>query len=224
MKFGILGGTFDPVHFGHLRTAEEVVETFELEKVYLLPSKMPPHKKSKLITPFSERAYMIKLAIEESKMLDILDIEGKRNGYSYTIDTLKYIYSDPFFGKNPEIYFILGSDAFLEIHTWKDYRKLFYYANFVVVERPGYNYKNIIKVLRRLCIIKDNDFKNKNVLPLITGKFIYILSVTFMDISSTKIRKLIRQKRSISFLLPEKVKDYILKKGLYLIKGDESNR
>ena len=218
MKIGILGGTFDPVHFGHLRTAEEVGENFGLEKVYLIPSNKPPHKKRRQVTGFNERLTMLKYAIEDSEILDVLDIEGKRGGYSYTIDTLRELSSESWFGKDADMYFIIGIDAFGEIDTWKDYKRLFKYANFIVVKRPGYSgLEEVIKKIKIPYVKKEGD-----IIELATGKNLYLTSVTYMDISSTKIRELIRKGKSISFLLPEKVKDYILKKKLY--RGDEGNR
>ncbi len=214
MKIGILGGTFDPVHFGHLRTAEEVGEIFGLKKVYLIPSNNPPHKKDKYITPFKDRLYMLQCAIEGSDILDVLDIEGRRPGYSYTIDTLRELKSERYFGKNAEFYFIIGMDAFLEIETWKEYKELFRYANFVIVKRLGYNIKNIEDLLERLDLAYQKE-ENGIYHSKETKKYICLINVTFLDISSTKIRKLIREGRSINFLLPEKVKNYILEKGLY---------
>ncbi len=211
MKIGILGGTFDPVHFGHLRTAEEIGEFFELEKVYLIPSNKPPHKKGRVISSFQDRLYMIKCAIEDSDRLDVLDIEGRRSGYSYTIDTLRELTSDNYFGKEVQIYFIIGSDAFMEIETWKEYKELFKYANFVIVKRSGYN--NIDRLIRKINLFESQ--KHKHMIRLSTGKSIYMVKVTHMDISSTQIRELVKKGKSISFLLPEKVKEYILKKGLY---------
>ena len=214
MRFGILGGTFDPVHFGHLRTAEEVGEIFELKKVYLIPSKEPPHKKGKPVTPFADRIHMLRLAIEDSQKLDVLDIEGKRPGYSYTIDTLIDITSNTYFGENSDIYFILGMDAFMEINTWKNYRDLFHYSNFVIVKRLGYDNKNMGDILQKLGIkwIREEE---RGIFCLATGKRIFFISVTFLDISSSQIRKLTTKGKSISFLLPKKVKEYILEKGLY---------
>ncbi len=214
MRFGILGGTFDPIHFGHLRTAEEVGEIFELKKVFLIPSKKPPHKKGRPVSPFSDRVDMLRLAIKGSQRLDVLDIEGKRPGYSYTIDTLKDIAFNPCLGRTQDIYFILGIDAFMEINTWKDYKELFCYSNFVVVDRPGYDDNNREDILKELGIryVKRRD---KRSFCLESGKSLFFISVTFMDISSTQIRELIRKGKSVSFLLPEEVKGYILKKGLY---------
>ena len=214
MRFGILGGTFDPIHFGHLRTAEEVGEIFGLKKVYLIPSKNPPHKKRKKISPFSERFYMSKLAIEDSEILDVLDVEGKRQGYSYTIDTLKSITTNSYFGQKQDIFFILGLDAFMEIDTWKDYKELFHYTNFVIVKRPGYNNAKMTDILERIGMRYTRE-KGEESFLLHTGKRIFFISVTFMDISSSRIRELVRNGRSVSFLLPKKVKEYILRKGLY---------
>jgi len=218
-KIGILGGTFDPVHFGHLRTAEEVGEIFGLKKVYLIPSNNPPHKKGKYITPFRERLYMLQCAIEGSDILDVLDLEGRRPGYSYTIDTLRELKSERYFGRDVQIYFIIGMDAFLEIDTWKECRELFRYANFVIVKRLGYNNKGIEDLLERLRLNYGKEEKGVYQIRE-TRKYIYLTDVTPLDISSTKIRRLVREGRSITFLLPEKVKKYILERGLY---GHEVN-
>ena len=157
---------------------------------------------------------MSRLAIEDSEILDVLDMEGKREGYSYTIDTIKSITTSSYFGQKQDIFFILGLDAFMEIDTWKDYRKLFHYTNFVIVKRPGYNNAKMTDILERLGMRYTREDGEESFL-LHTGKRIFFISVTFMDISSSRIRKLVRNGRSISFLLPKKVKEYILRKGLY---------
>jgi len=135
VRLGILGGTFNPIHFGHLRAAEEIGESLGLEKVYLIPSGMPPHKSPHPLADFPHRLEMVRLATTISPLLEVWDIEGKKPGFSYSIETLQLFHSS--FGSQLELFFILGTDAFFEIKTWKEYLSLFTYASFVVIDRPG---------------------------------------------------------------------------------------
>ncbi len=211
LKTGILGGTFDPIHLGHLRTAEEVCQKLGLEKVYLIPSASPPHKTDALISSFEHRLAMVRMAVSASPLLEALDIEGKRSGFSYSIETLKELYnaSEP----PPELFFILGTDAFLEIETWKEYRILFDYAHFVIIQRAGHEVEKLddfSKKIRR--DIKKT--KISNVSKTSSGTTI-IMNSTFMEISATRIREMVSSGRSIRFLVPETVRKYIVRKGLY---------
>lgn len=209
---GILGGTFDPIHLGHLRAAEEAGEGLHLEKVYLIPSAQPPHKCDKDVAPFADRLRMTRLAVMNAPRLDVLDLEGKRLGFSYSIQTLKELDA----ALCSEIYFIVGVDAFLDITTWKEYRSLFDYAHFVVIQRPGFNLNNIYEFISKI----DIKFKRKNasdtILQAPSGKTLILFNTTLMDISSTIIRKKVANKKSIRFLVPDSVRDYIVEKGLYL--------
>ena len=123
MNLGILGGTFDPIHFGHLRVAEEMGEELGLERVYLIPAALPPHKDEKPVTSFQHRMAMTRIAVEGSPVLEALDLEGRRQGRSYSIETLREFRQtiEGSFG----LFFIIGLDAFLEIGTWKEYEALF---------------------------------------------------------------------------------------------------
>jgi nicotinate-nucleotide adenylyltransferase len=135
LKLGILGGTFDPIHLGHLRSAEEIGQDLALEKVYLIPSALPPHKTRTPITAFHHRLAMARLGTNRSSLLETMDLEGNRPGFSYSIETLKELHQR--FGPSTELFFILGIDAFLAIETWRDYKGLFDYAHFVVLFRAG---------------------------------------------------------------------------------------
>ena len=137
MKLGILGGTFNPIHSGHLRVAEEIGEELELAKVYIIPSGMPPHKGQYPLADFSHRFEMALLASKISPLLDVWDIEGKRPGFSYSIETLQLFHSN--FESNLELYFIIGTDSFIEIQTWREYQNLFNFASFVVINSVGYS-------------------------------------------------------------------------------------
>lgn len=217
VRLGILGGTFDPIHFGHLRVAEEIGEEMELEKVYLIPGALPPHKERKPITPFQHRLAMTQMAGQDSPRLETLDLEGRRQGFSYTIETLKEIHR--LHDSRLELFFIIGLDAFLEINTWKDYEKLFDYANFVVLRRPGFPSQELEPFLFKLGVgFKRGSDQRDFIVP--SGNALIYKETILMDISSTHIRELVAAGKSIRFLVPEMVRSYIIEKGLYRLYGD----
>jgi len=212
-----LGGTFDPVHIGHLRIAEEIGEDLALDKVFLVPGGHPPHKNNDRITPFADRLAMARLAIEDAERLDVLDLEGRRQGRSYSIETLQELKKR--FPPEEEFFFLIGTDAFWEIKTWKDYEKLFDYAHFVVFRRPGFQEQKLGRFLNTLDIkLKKSTIINQYRTE--SDKTITFKEVTTLDISSTSIRSYVGQGRSIRFLVTDPVRDYILKRGLYRPNGD----
>lgn len=216
MKSGILGGTFDPIHLGHLRTAVEIGEELDLQKVYLIPSASPPHKTDDPVISFDHRLEMAKLAVGDSPLLEVLDLEGRRPGPSYSVETLAELQGS--YGANHEFFFIIGMDAFLEIETWKDYRRLFDYTHFVIIQRAGHARKDLEPFLSRLRV----DFKRVNHMEeylLETGKRVLFRSTTLMEISSTRIRRTVGAGKSIRFLVPDPVERYIMDKGLYREDG-----
>ena len=217
MRLGILGGTFDPIHFGHLRVAEEMGEELELEKVYLIPGALPPHKERKPITAFYHRLAMTKMASQDSPLLETLDLEGRRQGFSYTIETLKEIRQ--LHSSNLDLFFIIGMDAFLDIKTWKDYKKLFDYASFVVIKRPGFPSQELEPFLFSLGVGFKRDNDNGNFI-ISSGNTLIYKEAILMDISSTRIREMVATGKSIRFLVPETVRSYIMEKGLYRVYGD----
>jgi len=219
VKVGILGGTFNPIHVGHLRSAEEIGEDLALEKVYLIPSGMPPHKSQAKIADFSHRLEMVRLASTLSPLLKVWDIEGKKAGFSYSIETLRSFHS--FFGPGLELFFIIGTDAFLEIRTWREYRNLFKYASFVVINRPGHTTELFTAFLDSL----DVGFQwssNKECFRHPSGTVLMRKDTTLMDISSSTIREKVMRGKSIRFLVPEAVREYIERTGVY--RSHESTR
>ena len=211
MRLGILGGTFDPIHFGHLRLAEEMCEELDLSKVLLMPGAQPPHKDGHLVTTFLDRLEMTKIGASYSGYLEASDIEGHRKGPSYSIETIRIIREK--YENQIELFFILGSDAFKEINTWKEYKSLFQMTNFVVIERPGIIFEELSSFIKSLGI----DFWERGTGDFINshGNHVLLKKSTLMDISSTKIRQDIRAGKSINFIVPQQVKEYIIKKGLY---------
>nr|WP_281347187.1 nicotinate-nucleotide adenylyltransferase [Thermosulfurimonas marina] len=194
---GLLGGTFDPIHLAHLRLAEEVREALGLAEVWFIPAGVPPHKRAEPHLPFEERLRLVELALQDHPAFRALDIEGRRPGPSYTVDTLLELRS-----RYPErrFYFILGWDAFLEIESWHEYRRLPELAHLVVVSRGDFSSAEARKQAQRL-------FPNHRV---------HFLRVTRLDISSTEIRRRRRAGLSIRYLVPEAVFRRIEEAGLYL--------
>jgi len=212
-RIGLFGGAFNPIHLGHLRAGIEIQEAFSLSQVLYIPTALPPHKETKNLIPFTHRLKMIRLAIAGYPFFKASDVEKKRKGKSYTIQTVRFFKKT--FGPEWGIFFIVGLDAFLEINTWKSYRDLFGLCHFVVMDRPGYHRNRIKDFLRQeispdiICFPKENRFLHPG------GFSIYVFPITLMDISSTRIRLLRQQKKSIRYLLPEKVEDYIVSKNFY---------
>jgi nicotinate-nucleotide adenylyltransferase len=212
LRLGILGGTFDPIHLGHLRTAEEIGQELRLEKVYLIPSALPPHKTGDPVTPFHQRLAMARLAVSDSPLLEVLDLEGRRTGFSYSIETLKEF--NTLFSPDPELFFIIGVDAFLEIKSWKEYQNLFDYAHFVIIQRPGFQPEDLKPLLLDLgSEVKETLEPNFITLP--SGKTLIFMVPTLMDISSTRVRGMVAEGKSIRFLVPESVMQLIMEKKLY---------
>jgi len=213
MKWGLLGGTFDPIHTGHLRCAEEILEIFDLNRIVFIPASKPPHKIDAEITSFYHREQMITLAIEENPVFSFSNVENQRENKSYSVETVEYILKK--YMDNIELYFILGQDAFHAIQTWKEWEKLLLLCNFVVMTRPGYENKGLKGILPPAFASQfsyDDDLKGFRG-P--TGHVVFFRGVTFLDISSSDIRQRVRQRKSIKYLVPEAVRHYITKNSLY---------
>lgn len=219
-KIGILGGTFDPIHLGHLRAAVEIQEGFGLDAVYLVPAAIPPHKQRTDIVAPEDRLEMVRRATQDLPELRVSDIELKRQGPSYTIDTVC-----AFRQKLPDrvwIYLIMGIDAFLEINTWKSYQDLLRIVPTIIINRPGSeeapkaSLDKAIETLMRNgalegyeCSMSTPCYEHCEKQPIFT------YNVTPIEISSTHIRQLIREGRRIDYLVPPCVQDYINARGLY---------
>ena len=212
MKWGILGGTFDPIHLGHLRCAEEVREAFGLEKIFFVPAASPPLKQTK-ITSFPDRLAMVKLAIEGNSAFEVSGVEGRRKGLSYSIDTVRSFREAQ--GKSLELFFILGQDAFSDIRKWKGWEELLFLCNFVVMARPGYENQRLDDILSPAVAARYRYTNRRKAFRCEGRTFIFFRSVTFLDISSTDIRKRILKKKSVRYLLSDPVRKYIDQQSLY---------
>lgn len=206
---GILGGTFDPVHHGHLRMALEVYQQLGLQEVRLIPLYIPPHRRSTIANP-GQRLTMLEIAVKNKKMFIIDDCEITREGTSYTIDTVKALrrqYNDQ------SICLIMGMDAFQSINTWRQWDHLLDYVHFVIVDRPGSEVKLKQKEVANLYsthVTRDNRLINDR-----PSGSILKLDLPVLDIASTRIRDLIAANRSIDYLVPEPVVTYIENESLY---------
>ena len=212
-RLGLFGGTFNPIHYGHLRSAEEVAEALDLGQIWFIPAALPPHKSSSDVTSFETRLALTRLAVGRHRRLKVSEVEGRRPGKSYTIDTLHHFREE--FGPRGELYFILGMDSMLEIATWKDYRELFTLSHFVVLDRPGYDQDRLAETLRRQVHPDFQPLSAREGFQHPSGYRVLVQDTTLMDISGTRIRRLVREGRSIRYLLPEPVRRFILKNNLY---------
>ncbi len=207
MKLGIFGGTFNPIHFGHLRVAEEVREKTNLDKIIFIPSGNPPLKTIDLIEA-SHRYRMTEIAITSNANFEISALEIKQKGKSYTLNTIQRLYK---IYPEDELYLILGVDAFMDLPNWWQPEALIRLIDFIVVPRPGFNQRDILKSP----YLTQGSISSR---PLImkSGRKLICIQTTQIDISSTKIRKLLRDKKSIKYLLPEGVENYIYSHRLYI--------
>jgi len=187
MKIGILGGTFNPIHVGHLILAEEAREKLLLDKIIFVPAAMPPHKDNSDIAEAQHRFAMLKMALRGNNHFSVSDAEIKRQGRSYTIDTIrefKKLYPAD------ELYFIIGSDLLKYLDEWKDLGEIIKMVKFIAATRPGYPLEKI-------------------------PAYISTLAIRAVDISAFEIRNAIKENKSFRYLIPERVFDYINRRKLY---------
>lgn len=198
LKVGIMGGTFNPIHIGHLITADYIKENLNLDKIAFVPTGNPPHKQIKNIKN-KQRYEMVLLSIKDNSDFFLLDFELKNKNKTYTIDSLKFL-NEKY--KEAEFYFIVGADSIVEIETWKDYKNLFSLSKFVASTRPGVNFEFYDAKINEL----NEKFNNQ----------IIKISPPLLDISSTNIRKNVLLKKSIKYSVLGDVENYIIKNKLYL--------
>jgi len=190
-RIGIFGGTFNPIHSGHLIIAQEVCRHLNLNRIIFVPAYIPPHKNNQDLANAIDRYEMVKIAIKNNPKFKVSASEIKRKGKSYSIDTLREFKSR--FGNNASLVFIIGADSVKELKYWKEISNINKLVKFVVVNRPGYLIKYLPRGTQRIDI------------PLI-------------NISSSQIRRLIKRGSSVRYLVPDAVLRHILKKGIYIKK------
>jgi len=198
-KIGLIGGTFDPVHFGHLLAAERAREEYGLEKVYFIPSANPPHKSYKGMAEAQNRFEMVEMAIRDNPYFQISNMEFLSKGYSYTIDTVNAFID--LMGQNCKIYFIIGTDNVGEILGWKNADELIKKVEIIAMTRPG---KWEEELVQNLNILKERECR------------INIVEMPLIHIESTNIRKRVNNGLSIKYIMPEDIEKYIIEKKLYM--------
>ncbi|MBL7072266.1 MAG: nicotinate-nucleotide adenylyltransferase [Candidatus Omnitrophica bacterium] len=197
MKIGVLGGTFNPIHLGHLILADECLHQLGLDKVVFIPTGLPPHKTIEGDIAPADRLNMVRLALEGYGRFEISTYEIDKNGFSYSIETIKHLKTK--YGEYAELFFLAGEDSGDNLSLWKDFKKILRFTTFVVANRPG------VPVgagpARPI-----NDYIKDNLTSI---------TIPDIDISSTMIRERIKHHEPIDFYIPPKVVDYIRNKGLY---------
>jgi nicotinate-nucleotide adenylyltransferase len=189
-QLGVLGGTFDPPHIAHLIIAQTILEKLKLDEIRFIPSNIPPHKKNDKITPVRHRLQMLKLAVSGHPRFKVSDLEVRRKGISYTIDTLRELSLPKW---KTKLYLILGSDSLEQLSGWKNPKEIYRLAQVVLVRRPG---SKLSSLNRR-------------------AKKIVVVEAPLLEVSSSKIRQMIKSGRSIKWWVPEEVRKYIEKHELY---------
>ncbi|UCF78631.1 MAG: nicotinate-nucleotide adenylyltransferase [Candidatus Eiseniibacteriota bacterium] len=192
MRIGLFGGTFDPIHVGHLIIAEQARESLGLSKVIFVPSGVPPHKHHRRISDAASRLEMTRLAIEGNEHFELSDFEVGHEAASFTVETVHHFKRT--LGQQVELFLILGADSILEISTWKEPEKLLSQCRPVVAGRPGYDLGKLEPELR---------------------KRVRILEGVLVDVSSTDIRSRVASGRSIRYLVPASVASFISERKLY---------
>jgi len=211
---GILGGTFDPIHYGHLRLGQQIGEALKLEEVRFVPSGTPPHRAApRLAAP--ERLAMVKLAIEDNPLFTVDARETVRSGPAYTVDTLAEMRAE--LGSGRALCLLVGADAFLDFATWHRWRDIFGLAHVVVAHRPGFPVDSWQERMPQPLAREyaQRSLQQPLAVHLAPAGGIAVLAITALDISATMIRESIRAGRSPRYLLPQPVLDYIRAHQLY---------
>ena len=205
-SIALFGGSFNPIHYGHLTIAEEVRSKFNLDKVIFIPSFLPPHKDPADLAEAQQRIIMVYLATVGNPSFEVSSFEVERGGKSYTIDTVRYF--QQLLGEKVQLYFILGADMLMEIFKWKNIGELLKMCRFIAVPRPGFDLSKILNY----------HFLGSENYPLASQLLENVLveETALLDISATQIRKRVREWKSIKYLLPEPVEQFIHNQKLYL--------
>ena len=212
LRLGVFGGTFDPVHLGHLRAAQEALDILGLDEMLFVPVAVAPHKPVRQILLFENRWRMLQLALAGNARFRLSDIEKRMPGKSYTVHSLKQLRKE-----NPgaELFFLVGSDAFFEMDTWYEFKEIFRLAGIVVLCRPECCENEMLEfVSKRVSELYRIVPENREIRhPVLCS--VYGLQNTRIDISSTRIRELAAEGRSVRYLVPDSVWSYIGENGLY---------
>lgn len=198
-RIGIMGGTFNPIHIGHLVVAEDIREKFSLDRVLFIPTGMPPHKPDCEVIAAEHRYEMVRRAVASNRFFEASRLEVDRSGYTYTVNTLMELKRE--YGGETVLFFIIGADIVHELTTWKEFRKVFELCEFIAVFRPGFDREAFEAGIKQLI----NEY----------GAVIHEADTRLVDVSSSELRERCSRGESIKYLVPDAVEEYIVEKGLY---------
>ena len=227
MKLGILGGSFNPVHNGHLAIACQTREALGLDQILFIPTGQPPHKHNGSLAPAQDRYEMVRLAIASDPTLAISDVEIRRPGKSYSIDTVRLLQRE--YGAQTQLLFLIGLDAFLDFPSWRDPLALLELCSFVVLSRPGLSFRSLSTVALLPPIpfpsLADLDAGRISQLEVSLGtQRLTYLQLPPCTVSASDIRSRIRRGLPVANLLPPLVESYILQHHLYQEDRYRTNR
>jgi nicotinate-nucleotide adenylyltransferase len=210
-----MGGAFNPVHLGHLRAAEEIAWRYGLDKVFFIPSALPPHKGGEEMASFQDRLKMVELAIRGRSGFEASDLEARLSTPSYTINTLMKLHDG--LRENEELFFLVGFDSFRKINLWKRYRDLFQLASFVVNVRPeNPGSRRLLGSVLEECFGERPHWSSHEEAYFPRGlKPVYYFESSRLAISSTDLRERLAAGESVRYLVPDSVLSYLLRHGLY---------
>lgn len=208
-RIALYGGSFDPIHFGHLIIARAVAEKIAAARVLLLPTASPPHKDANNLTPARHRATMIRLAIEGDPLFELNDFDMSRPGKTYTVDTIRHFRSHH--NSNTELCWIIGADSLAELNDWYEVETLVDLCRIVTAARPGWDNPSLEHLRAKLSVSQIERLRRD------------VLETPRIDISATMIRERVRANQTIRYLVPEPVCSYIRRNKLYLVDSTASD-
>lgn len=227
MRLGIFGGSFNPIHNGHLAIANQVCEKLQLHRVLFIPTGEPPHKRDQSLAPAKDRYEMVRLAIAGTPSFDISDIEVQRRGKSYSIDTIRELRRQ--YGPTAKLYFLIGLDAFLDFPSWKEPEALLHACRFVVISRPGQSFQSLARLSmlptldpHALAQLDAGNMTRWDIaIPSCPG--IICLPLPPSAISASDIRQRVQRKAALANVLPPSVESYILQHHIYQEDRDRTH-
>ncbi|HSB79411.1 MAG TPA: nicotinate-nucleotide adenylyltransferase [Candidatus Methylomirabilis sp.] len=230
MRLGIMGGTFDPIHLGHLRAAEEIYWAFGLDQIIFVPAARPPHKEEAVAASALHRYEMVSLATVFTPYFTVSSIELQRPGKSYSVETVREF--QKISGPDTTLYFVVGVDAFLEMSSWRDGGELLALTQVIVTARPGWRLDEVERLLtpEQRRVLGDPSFRYLKIADIdpervehdLIPRQVLLVEVVSLDIASREIRQLVEEGRSIRHLVPDTVAAYMAKNRLY--QGAEPSR
>jgi len=216
-RIAIYGGTFDPVHLGHIEVAKRVSKLFEIDELYFVPAQVAPHKLTRPVTPAIHRYAMLVLATQEDPRLLVSTFELQAPDRRYTVDTMAHFKSE--FGESADLFFVMGADSWSEITTWREWERLLTLVNHIVVTRPGYdiNLDLVNSSVRDRIVDLRGSKQTPRVVNEAAGEKIFVTNAVMLENSATEIRRALREHdwNELTRLVPSSVADYIRKYELY---------